>query len=811
MRRLLVILLLLLPCVLAADTFPSQERGFQAEKAFHVGDFDTVNLFNGNLVLTIPIGGSYPVSSSLSYGLTLAYNSNVWDFQQDDIGVYTQALPNRRSNAGMGWRLSLGELLEPLDPQNDNGLWVYVGPDGAEHVFYDKLHESDAAVSGRFTRDGSYLRFHSLATDKRAVEFPDGQMQTFTRQAAYDWSLTRIEDRFGNWVSVSYAYDTAGKVKSWTIQDQHGRSQTVNFVLGSHYDRIVGSVVLAGFGGASATYTFNYISLNIPSACQNTDPQTSSYQVSFLTSVSLPDGSSYSMPPSDYYLDQSVDCHLPGVLKGITTPVLGRIEWTYGGYGFPTGADEKPWRNISAGVASRTLKDASGVAAGIWTYTPSLNPLPDPLHPAREAVRAVVSPLGDKTESFFSVALDDSYSDWTKFDYSLPFTRFATDGAGRFLSTRTWDCDAGAVNCVLKRSTYVAYERDEGLIDTSDFQANMDRNRRVSATKTVYDDDGGKYEAAALSGFDGLGHYRQTDLSGTFDSGNTATLVTKYNATRGIYPGSFVMLNIGEPWVLDTYTEQTRTEGGVTAKTEHCFDAATGFLLRTRTLKTGSAQGVNDVVSVFTQTGGNLTREDQYGGDTLTVGIGELCALGLSGSQYRIDHTWQYGVRMLSQYFDAAGNPLSFKSLDTDVDPGTGLVKTSRDTSGIITNYDYDAMGRLTGVKPEPGHDGWTIYTYTRATSASALAQVQISRQVNGGGASLAESFVKYDAFGRVWQEQTRMPDATLSTRQTSYNALHWKTQVTEQGSATKRLSTSTTTRSAGRAPSVRRTARPTT
>src|SRR5215218_4554735 len=118
MRRLLV-LIFLLPCALLADTFPSQERGFQAEKAFHVGDFDTVNLFNGNLVLTIPIGGSYPVSGGLAYGLTLAYNSNVWDFQQDDVNVYTQALPNRRSNAGLGWRLSMGELLEPLDPQND--------------------------------------------------------------------------------------------------------------------------------------------------------------------------------------------------------------------------------------------------------------------------------------------------------------------------------------------------------------------------------------------------------------------------------------------------------------------------------------------------------------------------------------------------------------------------------------------------------------------------------------------------------------------------------------------------------------------
>lgn len=793
MRRLILsILILLLPCVLLADTFPSQERGFQAEKAFHVGDFDTVNLFNGNLVLTIPIGGSYPVSSALSYGLTLAYNSNVWDYQEDDNGVYNQALPNRHSNAGLGWRLSLGELLEPLDPQNDNGLWVFIGADGAEHVFYDTLHENETAATGvRYTRDGSYLRFRFLTSATRAVEFPDGQMQTYTRQAAYDWRLTRIEDRFGNWVSVSYTNDDQGKATSWTILDQHGRSQTVNLTTASYYGYVVESVVLKGFGGAPAAYTFNYLSLNIPPACPNDDPEIDGYQVPILTSVTLPDNSSYSMPSSDYYLDKSVDCRLPGVLKGITTPVLGRIEWTYGGYGFPTGSGEKPWRKISAGVTSRTLRNHAGTAVGTWTYTPSLNPLPSPQQLAREAVRTVITPLGDKTESFFSVALDDVYTDWTKFDYGLPFTRFVTDGGSQFLSTRTWDCDGGAVNCVLKRSTYVAYERDEGFLDAT-FQTNMDRNRRVSATKTVYEDDSGKYEAAVFSNFDGLGHYRQTNLSGTFDAGNTATLVTKYNAGRGAYPGSFVMLNASEPWVLGTYTEQTRTEGGATAKTEHCFDAATGFLLRTRTLKTGTTQGVNDVAAVFsstdvTGTDGNLKREEYYGGDNLTIGTGDLCSLSLSGSQYRIDHAWQYGIRSASQYYDAAGNALSFKSLDTDIDKFSGLVKTSRDTSLLDTSYEYDTMGRLTAVKPKAGHDGWTIYNYSRSLGANSPAQVQILRQPNGGGAALAESIVKYDSFGRVWQEHTKMPDGTWSIRQTNYNPLHWKTQVSEQGNTSKK------------------------
>jgi RHS repeat-associated protein len=789
MRRLLPSIAVLLCCgPLAADPFPTQERGFQAEKAFHLGDFDTVNLFNGNLVLTLPIGGTYPVGGNLSYGLTLVYNSNVWDFQEDELGIYRQALPNRRSNAGLGWRLSLGELLDPGFGENDIGLWTYVGADGAEHSFRATLHENEPLdANAQYTRDGSYLRLRTVNATTRAVDFPDGTTQTFVSSGFHEWSLSRMEDRFGNQITISRVFDNGGNLTAWKIADPHGRTQTVNFIAGAHYGRVVGSVVLTAFGGAAATYTFNYVSLNIPPACPHNDPAIGGYQVPFLTSVGLPDGSSYSMPAGDYFLDKSVNCRLPGVLKAITTPLLSRIEWTYANYDFPAPADERPWRNLSAGVYVRKLKDDSGALAGTWTYTPALNPLPGPNQPGREAVRTVVTPLGDKTESFFSVALDDSATDWSKGDYGLPFTRFADDGAGRFLSTRVWDCDAGAVNCILKRSAFVAYERDAGPIDAGDFQANLDRNRRVAASKTVYEDDGGKYEATVSSSFDGLGHYRQTDLSGTFDAGNTAAGFTNYNASRGTYPGSFVMLNAGEPWVLGTFTEQTRMEGGVTAKTEHCFDPATGFLLRTRTLKTGTGQGANDLVAAFVQSGGNLTREEYYGGDNQTLGAGELCGLALPASQYRIDHAWQYGAGNLSQYYDAAGNPLSFQSLDMDVDRDSGLVAKSRDTSEIGTGYEYDALGRLTAVKPDSGHDGWTVYTYSRSLGAGSRAQVQISRQPGGGGTPLAQSIVKYDSFGRVWQEHAKMADGTWSVRETSYNALHWKTQVTEQGSAAEK------------------------
>src|SRR5215210_9459990 len=102
-------------------------------------------------------------------------------------------------------------------------------------------------------------------------------------------------------------------------------------------------------------------------------------------------------------------------------------------------------------------------------------------------------------------------------------------------------------------------------------------------------------------------------------------------------------------------------------------DTATGALLRTRTLKSGTARGVNDLLAVFTYTSGNVTREESYGGNVQALGTGELCGLALPANQYRIDHGWQYGVRSYSQYVNAAGAALSFKNLDSDVDLNTGL------------------------------------------------------------------------------------------------------------------------------------------
>src|SRR6266849_7532302 len=54
--------------------------GFQSNHAFDSGHFgENIDILNGNLSLTVPIGSSYQVNQNFGYQLSLSYNSKVWD------------------------------------------------------------------------------------------------------------------------------------------------------------------------------------------------------------------------------------------------------------------------------------------------------------------------------------------------------------------------------------------------------------------------------------------------------------------------------------------------------------------------------------------------------------------------------------------------------------------------------------------------------------------------------------------------------------------------------------------------------------
>lgn len=755
------------------NEFPSVERGFKPERAFQLGDVDNIRLFNGGLELSIPIGPRYPVGGELSYGLTLSYSSQVWDYQSAppppfQNGDVTRASPVRGANAGLGWRLSLGEFSETSFSGPATCSNCYISPDGGRHLFYETLHpgQPDDGPT-KYTRDGTYLRLRTLSSGWE-IDFPHGETHRFDSSGR----LTQIRDRHNNQVNVSYS------ASSWTISDSYGRSHVVHLTTVAHYSRAVSSVVLEAFADTAATYGFSYAQPEVPRSCLDNDPSTSkTLTLPLLTRVDLPDGSSYSMPQSSYDLTPSpgpctaLDYVVPfeGLLQNATLPTGGRVEWTYGAYNFPVplegeDAQAPQWLVKTTGVKARTLRLADGTIEGTWTYLQVLSGG----QAALEAVTQVTSPLGDRTDYYFKVG------DEVEALYGLPYSPLESP-PGRpdfFRSTKVYDCTSNGSGCVLLRTTYLKYRTD------SPFPGGPEFNARVEGSYTVFHDDGGRWMAVEHSDFDGLGHYRTTTTSGNFPGSNVKVRTIHFNPTRGTYPGSFVMVTPSQPWILDTYDYREASEDGQVGREEFCFEATTGYLLRSRVLAAGSSRGTHDLIAAYTRdASGNTIREQRFGADLGSVGAGTLCSTSLGTEQYRVDNTYQYGVLATSRFFEAGGAAMSFFSLNRTIDQSTGLVSSARDPALVQTLYTYDALGRLTS--ESPASDAKTTYTYTRADGEDR-ASVRIQWIQNGGTALRREELLVFDSFGRPEVEKRRMPSGVFSRQTTYYNALGWKTDMSE-------------------------------
>ncbi|HSL81912.1 MAG TPA: hypothetical protein VLF66_04000, partial [Thermoanaerobaculia bacterium] len=523
---------------------PNHAQGFRPEHVFDLSGLENVDLFNGNLTLTIPIGGSYPVGPELSYGLTLVWTGNLWQWEERPAlegNSYLQAEPRSasRNAAGLGWELSLGRLLDAADPANPHGGANYQSPDQALHP----LGSAGTSPNVVRSRDGTYLR-HTQSAAK--VESPDGTVRLFGPHGP-----TRIEDPFGNGLTIAYLnLDAQGDPQLWQITDDHGRVQKV-FLTRRSGRLVVTRVELTNFqGGAPSVYTLSYSDSStdpfVPRACNEPVTalfcpgsggvcgNTSNVQVPILTRVTLPDGSAYSMPLANYRLSETGACPnshrvLNGQLERLELPTGGALEWDWDVWSFPQESrhlggvrqgNEPPGLVFtrSAGLTARRHVKRNNQTLGSWTYDQTLHQAPGTVR-FTESRTTVTDPLDHTSVHYFSVYHDDfdpatpEPPGWNLHEYGLPFTKRVTDGTapGRFLSREVFDKDGAHL-----RSVYVRYERDG---DTA-------ANPRMASRRTVYHDDAGRRADLNLSDFDGLGRYRHAQETGSFPGAPTRTTFT---------------------------------------------------------------------------------------------------------------------------------------------------------------------------------------------------------------------------------------------------------------------------------------------
>ncbi|GMU66392.1 MAG: hypothetical protein AMXMBFR36_26660 [Acidobacteriota bacterium] len=829
---------LLTPSTAPAQDHPALERGFAAEKVYDFSGLDSVNLFNGNLTLTIPLGQTYKGNGALSYGFSLVYNSNVWQFQQRHEGpqnqiVYTQAQPVASNNAGMGFTVSMGELVPPTRPGNETPYWVYVSPDGAEHTLYPTLHHGTSVPGGCYSRDGSYLRMRGPTAGFNCssaggttfwIDFPDGTSHRFSRGTASGnppLKLDRIEDSFGNFVTVNQGASV------WTINDGI-RTHYVRFTTRPASGmKVVTEVDLAGFNGQRAKYAFDYgTDETISRSCKHTDPNLPpTVTVSFLRSVTLPDGAGWwlmnagdnyhtacTAPGSSVQIDD-----LPGVIRKIRLPTRGQIEWDWQLYGYPVRdvqARESLVFGSSVGVKKKKLLEANGtgydVGSNEWTYTwervcgnGGSPPCPVPPWERKTVVR---DPMGNDTVHYFDDNPNRVGSGWnaTGWEYGLPFKKTsAIDGQTRFLSRQIFD---GPATGAPERSIYVAYDHSNLPSPTAPggYTADtwMNSNRRMTSEKIFYDD--GTWASTDYSSFDGLGHFRTVSTDGhNFLRGNERTETTNYNPGR-TYPGNFSMPpyrngNAGR-WNLGLYTHVVTSEveseiGSPSFRQEFDFDfdfstyAGTGFLQCKRTVTSGTPTlRSDDVVTIFAKNAaGNMTSESWYGGDRQNVGIGSTCSAASTWT-YRTEYDWSNGAIASSRNKAANGVLEPHFNFERTIDTNTGLTRLEYDSSGYKTRFTHDLLGRMTLAEPLGNASSeaaaMTEYGYSRAVGdipAKVFVKVKCPSGI-GCSTVYAEKEYWFDALGRLTMERVLLPNGTWAWRETLHNPIGWKRKQSEWG-----------------------------
>ena len=637
------------------------------------------------------------------------------------------------------------------------------------------------------------------------------------------------------------------------------------------YQKVVTEISLQGFGGSSVSYKFAYesnvdVNRPAPHITHELIPEsTDTLKVPLLTAVKLPNGSQYAMPVDPLNLSTAaydvpgVESTMTGLLGKIVLPTGGQIEWKYraenptadqqAGYGYKYGygAAARHFLRRTIGVRRRIVtinKGAPTENTYTWKYDPKVgdnypagcqqSTLQSTCSPA-EIVNKVTTPDCDAnnncsyTLNYFSIwpypyggegvsldALKREKSDLHGSDYALPFTKDprAQSDTGRpsrtiadvngdplFLSQAIFDKSG-----VLKRSVYVRYESDVLALNDG-YGQGFDANTRTVALRTVYHDDAAVFAETQYHDFDGLGHYRQQELFGSFGSGDRRLDIVWYNRANGSYSvnpatnqrtTTYTPVSEATPWLLETYDSKISSDFSNYRSTAYFSFNAKGMIQARRTLRDFETPGAvykltaKDHLTLYGyDASGNLTSESYYGGDK-KANVSTAAAFSASGaSEYSITTSYRCGDKSstvttsVPSYASYTGNPTP-SLVDETVDCSTGLISTSKDTAGVKTSYQYDGLSRLTRVIPQDG--AITKVTYFDLTDSATTDSPYINVEYLAQDPSftpMGDEVYKYDQLGRLFEQHQRMPGVGTATavyqkKSFAYNGMGWTTAESE-------------------------------
>lgn len=345
------------------------------------GPFDHVNLGNLNVGFSIPIIGKPGRGIPFNFGL--AYNSSVWMISNS--GGHNTWAP---ATTTWGWQGTEG-VLTPYVTYSAYGFNEYCGPNNQvpyqeialnTFAYYDQWGgRHPLGISGSIIENSpGPSNFSNCPANSSwagaSSTTADGSGYTVIVPSLPSGVTATVTTTSGNTLTVPVTeYGQQPSQTSYTLQDANGNQLSYNVANNQgQFTDTTGNNVLTIKGTApspvtytyptpggtgTAAYTVNHANYNIKTnfGCSGIGEYTSTGTVPLVSSVALPDGTSYSFT---YEATPSHSGYYTGRIASVTLPTGGSITYQYAG----SNDGISCWDGSTADV-TRVLNPG-----GTWTY-----------------------------------------------------------------------------------------------------------------------------------------------------------------------------------------------------------------------------------------------------------------------------------------------------------------------------------------------------------------------------------------------------------------------------------------------------------
>ncbi len=237
MKNLSLTIIITLAASFAIYSQPqSPERGTNSNKSYSVSDIETISMQSGNVMFNVPLGSLPPGRGGMSAGLSLNYNSKLWDNFSDEVAGKWKDRILKAEDGGWRYRyrfhLSLdfkrgAECQTEGDPiDNHNTRLNVVFPDGSSHGL-SLLGYSNESGHVEFNPDGKSGCSPETFSGDITYHTTDG---TFAR-------LTYHADNDSDWTNNGWTLYMPDGSRVVTAAAVASPVATTSYIVQTMYDR----------------------------------------------------------------------------------------------------------------------------------------------------------------------------------------------------------------------------------------------------------------------------------------------------------------------------------------------------------------------------------------------------------------------------------------------------------------------------------------------------------------------------------------------------------------------------------------------